>query len=239
MSKNFYVYYSYEEFGRGYIGSRGCKCLPKDDVKYFGSFKDKTFKPTQKIILGVYESREDAYEAEILLHEFYDIARNPHFANRSKQTSKKFTTSGVRFPDEVYKKTAEKNKGRIVTEEQRLKISIANKGKKRSKEFCEHMRRVNLGRKKTPQEIEKHRKNMMGNQHAKGNKLTDKHKNRLMEFHSTKLYSIINPQGEEIIFNNLRKFSRETNLNRTYLLKFLSSGQWKQYNGWTNFKVLK
>jgi hypothetical protein len=28
MSKYFYVYYSYEEFGRGYIGKRECKCLP-------------------------------------------------------------------------------------------------------------------------------------------------------------------------------------------------------------------
>lgn len=28
MEKYFYVYYSYEEFGRGYIGKRECKCLP-------------------------------------------------------------------------------------------------------------------------------------------------------------------------------------------------------------------
>jgi hypothetical protein len=40
-----YVYYSYEEYGRGYIGSRTCKCLPEKDVKYFGSYKDKKFKP--------------------------------------------------------------------------------------------------------------------------------------------------------------------------------------------------
>ena len=46
-----YTYYSYEEWGRGYFGSRTCRCLPKEDVKYFGSFGDKTFKPTQKIIL--------------------------------------------------------------------------------------------------------------------------------------------------------------------------------------------
>ncbi len=49
--ENHYVYYSYEEWGRGYIGSRTCKCHAKDDVKYFGSFLDKTFNPTQKIIL--------------------------------------------------------------------------------------------------------------------------------------------------------------------------------------------
>ena len=51
MKKYFYVYYSYEEFGRGYIGSRICKCLPEEDIKYFGSYKDKTFNPTEKIIL--------------------------------------------------------------------------------------------------------------------------------------------------------------------------------------------
>jgi hypothetical protein len=142
--KNFYVYYSYEEFGRGYIGSRGCKCLPKDDVKYFGSFHDKTFKPTQKIILGVYESREDAYEAEILLHEFYDIDRNPHFANRSKQTSKKFTTEGLcgelspfygkTLSPEAKAKLSAFNKGKKLTEEHKRKIGAKHKGKKLTEE---------------------------------------------------------------------------------------------------------
>ena len=56
--KHFYVYYSYEEYGRGYIGKRECKCLPEEDVSYFGSFKDKTFNPTQKIILETIESAE-------------------------------------------------------------------------------------------------------------------------------------------------------------------------------------
>ena len=30
-----YVYYSYEEYGRGYIGSRTCRCLPEEDINYF------------------------------------------------------------------------------------------------------------------------------------------------------------------------------------------------------------
>ena len=89
----YYTYYSYEEWGRGYIGSRGCECLPEEDVKYFGSFKDKSFKPTQKIILEIYETREQAIEAEVILHDFYDVANNPHFANRAKQTSTKFYIS--------------------------------------------------------------------------------------------------------------------------------------------------
>lgn len=95
MSKNHYVYYSYEEWGRGYIGSRTCKCLPAEDVSYFGSFKDKTFKPTKKIILAIFSSRKEALEAEIKLHEFYKVNINSHFANQVKQTSIKFSTQGA------------------------------------------------------------------------------------------------------------------------------------------------
>ena len=88
--KHFYVYYSYEEYGRGYIGKRECKCEPEKDINYFGSFSDKTFKPTQKIILDTFNTREEVYEAECILHEYYQVDKNPHFANRAKQTSKKF-----------------------------------------------------------------------------------------------------------------------------------------------------
>jgi len=87
----YYTYYSYEEWGRGYFGSRGCYCLPEEDIKYLGSSKDKTFKPTHKIILkDDYATREEAYSDEILLHDYYDVANNPHFANRANATSTKF-----------------------------------------------------------------------------------------------------------------------------------------------------
>jgi hypothetical protein len=89
--KHHYVYYSYEEWGRGYIGARSCNCLPEKDLKYFGSFKDKTFKPIQKIILQVFKTREEALRAEVILHNFYEVNINSHFANRAKQTSSKFT----------------------------------------------------------------------------------------------------------------------------------------------------
>ena len=82
---NHYVYYSYEEWGRGYIGVRSCKCKPEEDVKYFGSFKDKTFKPKEKIIISTFSSRGSALLAEIKLHAFFDVSINPYFANKSKQ----------------------------------------------------------------------------------------------------------------------------------------------------------
>jgi len=87
----YYTYYSYEEWGKGYFGSRGCKCLPEEDVNYFGTFVDKTFKPTQKIILrSDYSTRIEAYADEIILHDYYDVANNPHFANKSNLTTTRF-----------------------------------------------------------------------------------------------------------------------------------------------------
>ena len=88
MKQYHYTYYSYEEFGRGYIGKRSCKCLPEEDVKYFGSYTDKTFKPTQKIILETYNTAEDLAKAEEILHAFYDVTPNPHFANKHNANGK-------------------------------------------------------------------------------------------------------------------------------------------------------
>jgi len=87
----YYTYYSYEEWGRGYFGSRKCYCFPKEDVKYLGSSKDKTFKPKYKIILkDDYATREEAYADEIILQEYYKVVENPHFANRCYQTTTRF-----------------------------------------------------------------------------------------------------------------------------------------------------
>jgi hypothetical protein len=87
----YYTYYSYEEWGRGYVGSRKCYCSPEEDIKYLGSSSDKTFKPTQKIILkDDYVTREEAYDDEIILQQYYKVVENPHFSNRAYQTSTKF-----------------------------------------------------------------------------------------------------------------------------------------------------
>ena len=104
----YYTYYSYEEWGRGYIGSKpsGCTCLPEEDP-YMGSFTDKTFRPTQKIILGVYYSPEECLSAEVELHEFFDVAKNSHFANRSKQTSTGYTRAGVKDEESTRRKKTE------------------------------------------------------------------------------------------------------------------------------------
>jgi len=90
MKKYHYTYYSYEEWGRGYIGKGSCNCNPEEELTYFGSYKDKTFEPTQKIILGVYTTPTEAIAAEIKLQNFFQVVPNPHFANQVYQTSTKF-----------------------------------------------------------------------------------------------------------------------------------------------------
>ena len=111
MFKHHYVYHSYEEWGRGYIGIRSCDCLPEEDIGYFGSFKDKTFNPTEKTILLVRETRQEVVEIEIMLHDFFDVAVNPQFANRSKQKSTRFDTTGVPITEGTKKKISEANSG--------------------------------------------------------------------------------------------------------------------------------
>ena len=112
LKEYYYTYYSYEEWGRGYFGSRGCKCLPEEDIKYLGSSRNKTFKPTHKIILkDDYATREEAYADEIILQQHYKVVENPHFANRSYQTSTGFTTSGIKVTDEYRQKMSKVTKG--------------------------------------------------------------------------------------------------------------------------------
>jgi len=135
-----YVYYSYEEWGRGYIGVRSCKCDPEEDINYFGSFYDKTFKPNKKIILSIFPSREEAQQAEIILHTFYKIDINVHFANLARATSSKFVNSSPR--SEAFKQQVSKQmKGRKLTAEHIKKVSEARskklKGRKLNPNHCQ------------------------------------------------------------------------------------------------------
>ena len=111
---NHYVYYSYEDWGRGYIGVRQCECSIAEDL-YLGSYYDNTFNPTNKIVLLECETREEALAAEVVLHKFYNVKDNPHFANQSNQTSSKFDYDNSEIPmsEETRKKISEAKKGQL------------------------------------------------------------------------------------------------------------------------------
>ena len=171
--KHYYVYYSYEPWGRGYIGKRECSCLPEEDTSYFGSFYDKTFKPSEKIILSVFDTREDAIAAEVKLHYFYKVDKNPHFANLSRQTSIGFSggsgflgfshseetreklskNSASRRP-EVKEKMSLASKGKPKSDTHRLNISLGTKGKKKKPLSEEHKKAIsdfNSGKSLSPE----------------------------------------------------------------------------------------
>ncbi len=186
MQKHFYVYYSYEEWGRGYIGKRECKCLPEDDVKYFGSFKDKTFKPTKKIIIETFGTAEEAYAAEIQLQEFYEVDKNPHFANIYIHRSKSFCNNGSLFirnkisnaltgikrSDETRKKISEVKRGTIASPETRKKLSEARK-----KSPINPM----LGKTHTEEWKKEHSKRMKENNPFKGKNHSEETRKRISE----------------------------------------------------------
>jgi hypothetical protein len=128
-SKYHYVYRSYEPLGRSYIGKRTCLCLPEEDTEYLGSYSDVDFFPSQKEILAVCESSEHALEVEIFFHGFYDVARNPTFANKAKQTSKFFNAEGVPKTESHREKIREALSGVPKSQSHRLSLSVAKKGR--------------------------------------------------------------------------------------------------------------
>jgi hypothetical protein len=174
MKKYHYVYYSWEQWGRGYIGVRSCECLPEEDEIYLGSFRDKTFKPTEKIILQVFLTRKEANIAEIVLHNFYNVGVNPHFANKAKHTSIGFCVQGIpkseehkrkigeansqrlkgkpstfrgkRHSEESLQKLRESLSGRVLSEEHKEKLRIASTGRKISEESKLKISEANKGR---------------------------------------------------------------------------------------------
>jgi hypothetical protein len=142
----YYVYYSYESWGRGYIGQRGCKCLPEEDTNYFGTFKDKTFKPTQKIVLQTFKTRKEAITAEVTLHDFYQVDTNPHFANKARQKAVGFfyDPSGNKYPN---RKPLPSRKQTELTKQKLKEVNLgkkhSNKTKHKLKEFVSKQRWYN------------------------------------------------------------------------------------------------
>jgi DNA-binding transcriptional regulator YdaS (Cro superfamily) len=179
----YYTYYSYEEWGMGYFGSRGCKCLPEEDINYFGSFKDKSFKPTQKIILkDDYATREEAYIDEIILQEYYKVVENPHFANRAYQNTTKFyyaqSLYGENHP--MY--------GRNHTEETKRKMRQAHKGRKLPKEHRDKIARSLTG-KVRPEEVRNKIRNTRNERNSGyGNKHSQETKNKMSKSGKGKVF---------------------------------------------------
>jgi hypothetical protein len=88
-----------------YYGARTSRIHPKLDigVKYFSSSRDKAFMRDQKDnpthflykVIGLYQTRIEALEMEIKLHNRLNVAVSNKFYNRSKQASWGWDTTGI------------------------------------------------------------------------------------------------------------------------------------------------
>ena len=119
-----------------YIGVRSCKCLPEED-NYWGSSKHLPKDVSDicdKFILGTFNSRKEALQDEINRHNINDVAKNPNFWNKAKQTSTGYDTTGT-----------------TISKERKANISKLFKNLPRTKEHCEKIRQAMLGREITAQ----------------------------------------------------------------------------------------
>lgn len=107
-----------------YIGVRSCKCPIEEDTNYIGSgsaIPKHLFE--FKEILQTFPTRKEALAHEIELHNQFNVACDPRFHNKAKQTSTGFDVLGV--PQ---------------TPEHRSRISQALTGRKRTEKECAAMR---------------------------------------------------------------------------------------------------
>ena len=146
-----------------YCGYRGTSLRPVDDVSYLGSsdtvrnLKKNSEKDCfQKKILGIFLFEDDAIEAEVSYHHFFDVKNHPKFLNKANQTSKKFSfdNTGRVHTKESNRKHSETQKGKIVSEDTRNKIRNAHLTRERSEEEtrnrAKNMKRVSQMRKLCP-----------------------------------------------------------------------------------------
>lgn len=123
---NHYTYEIEFENGLKYVGVRSCKC-PIEQDSYYGSSKiipSELYATCTKRILNTFETRIEALQDEIRLHEELDIAVNPNYYNQVKQTSEKFNQQGTtKKTHEHIARMAEKLKGRSKVTHDYLDIS--------------------------------------------------------------------------------------------------------------------
>jgi hypothetical protein len=151
-----FVYMSYEQWGRAYIGVHSTEDI---EDGYLGSFRDKSFKPTHREILCFCETREEAQNLEIEIQKAYSVDVNPDFANRYIHREKFiFDRRGTKRREESNQKTSNTCKERGI----RPLVICDWTGRNHSEETKEKLRSRRIGRKHSQEQIEKQRKSLTG-----------------------------------------------------------------------------
>lgn len=224
---NHYIYYSYEEKGRGYIGSRSCKCEPEKD-NYFGSFTDKTFKPNKKIILAKCNTKKERYFLEYMFQKMHNVVENPHFANKAFQTTTGFSRLGLKNSKESRRKMSESRKNR----------PSGMKGKKHSEEtkkrISDSLKKGpprNTANKWTDERRKKHSQVMTGRKGTKHSTIT---KELLREKLSKEITLKNINTGEVKTFSSQKQAARYIKTSQGGISNLFTSRA-KQLKGWVIF----
>lgn len=168
MLKYHYVYEIVNsKENKSYIGSRTTKKVPELDTQYWSSsdlvkaLVKEHPEDFIKIILCKFTTRKRAVAFEIFLHNYFDVARNPAYYNKAKQTSTKFDTTGLpglsgeangMFGRRHRPETIEKmmgrpgRKGQHWSEEERINQINARLGKKHTEEHNLKIALAGIGR---------------------------------------------------------------------------------------------
>jgi len=144
-----------KKLNKHYYGTRSSKIKPEKDIGiyYFSSSKDKWFIQDQKDnhqdyrykVIKIFNTRKEALELEIKLHNKFNVGLNESFFNKSKQTSTGFDTAGTTYKrsQRIKDKISKSNKGKKRTEETKRKLSVIRKNI--SDETREKFRKANIG----------------------------------------------------------------------------------------------
>jgi hypothetical protein len=228
----FYTYaYLREDRTPYYIGKGTGKRLYNRCKKDIKSPKDKT-----KIIL----LKQNITEEEAFKHEIYMISV---FGRKDLGTGILYNKtnggdgcSGAIRTEETKQKIREKRALQEFTDETKLKISKALKGKKRPQNVIEKIKKGRTEIKHTEQTkqiIKEKRANQIFTEDTR-KKLSEAHIGKPKP-HLCKQFQIINPEGKVIDGVGIRKFCNENNLNYDNIRKILNGTQ-KHHKGWTVYK---
>ena len=96
-----------------YIGSKSFNDpLVFKKYKTSSSIKDFVNSPKMKIVLGCFNTREEAIELEVALHKLLNVGKNKSFENKAKQTSRKFDRTGCKNSAHQLKKQSIRMSGK-------------------------------------------------------------------------------------------------------------------------------
>lgn len=114
----YYTYISYERNNptKKYIGYHSLKKGTVAELDgYYGQYKDSSFNPDAKVILGYFENIADAKQAEYTLQVLFDVEKNNEFVNKrihppnfyknSEDTGRKLNYIHTKTGEEILQKT--------------------------------------------------------------------------------------------------------------------------------------